>query len=526
MYLDHFGLGSDPFSLRPHLRFLFDSAVFEETMSHLVYGLEGGEDVVLITGEIGTGKTLALQNLVENIGPAYKVALINVTQVDFDELLKLLIGQLDLEAPPRAGRGDLINVLLSDLRARQAKRTKVLLIIDEAQDLDPESLEGVRLLLNLAQPGDQVLQIVLAGQLGLAEALDLPEMAQLKQRIRVHYRLDTLSPDETGEYVRHRMKVAGCDREVFTREALARIAELSGGVPRLVNALADHSLLAAFVDGSGKVKSGHVEEIDLVRDPRVVRPAAPAGPDPVPEPAPAAESASPEPAAASAATPPPPPAPAAPALATRRRRRGAPAWSFVLILLAAAAAVWLFGFGGVDHLRGDGSAPLAGEPRAAADTAAETTDPSGADDPAAAFEAAEPAPETGMVETETGSPETEAGDPAPDAALEEPEPAAPEVGAAAAAETVEPQDIPGLIDRPGPGYYVHVGSFMDSSRALRLRESLLDEHRTLIWRKVLGETVWFRVFVGPFADSYAAAEADSVLRREPGIIYTLIHRIR
>ena len=545
MYLEHFGLGSDPFSLRPHLRFLYDSTAFEETMSHLVYGLENGEDLTLITGEIGTGKTLALQNLIQTISSVYTVALINVTQINFDELLKLLIGQLELTLPPHPDRGDMINLLLTDMRSRQARRSKVLLVIDEAQDLDKDSLEGVRLLLNLAQPGDQVLQIVLSGQLTLAAVLESPELAQLKQRIRVHYRLETLGDGEVAAYINHRMMVAGCDHEVFTRGALRRISELSGGVPRLVNALADHALLAAFVDGKKKVSENHVEEIDMVRDPNIVQPAATVEADSAPA-APSAQPATPAPARPAPAIPSVAPSvdpvaavagpaespvdavAATPSLATRRaRRRGFPFLGTAVALVVAAAFIWLFVFGGLEQLRGGISATAVDEPFAGGMTPNPSAVVDSAIDTAAVFAADIGAGDATVaivdVTATAGDAVSEADSVAVAADVADPA----EIGGGDESGTPEAAAEPvGVVERPGPGYYVHVGSFMHSSRAVWLRDSLESDYDVLLWRKTIGGSVWYRVFVGPYADKEAAGAADEILRGEPGIIYTLIHRIR
>ena len=260
MYHEHFGFFTTPFSQSPHLQFLFRSSAFEETMAHLVYGLEGGEDIILITGEIGTGKTLALYNLAQHITKTYRTALINVTQLDFRELLKMLLVELDVQMPPTADRADLLTALKAEIVATLHRGQRLLLIIDEAQNLDGATLEGVRLLTNLGSPEEQALQVVLSGQPGLRTKINAPELAQIRQRIRVHYHLDRLGPRETTEYIEHRVRVAGCDRPVFRRDAIERIYRLSDGIPRLVNMVADRALLAAYVDGADQVRPEHVEE--------------------------------------------------------------------------------------------------------------------------------------------------------------------------------------------------------------------------------------------------------------------------
>ncbi|MBU0740944.1 AAA family ATPase [bacterium] len=299
MYHEHFGFFTAPFSLSPHLQFLFRSSAFEETMAHLVYGLEGGEDIILITGEIGTGKTLALYNLSQHISKTYRIALINVTQLDFRELLKMLLSELGVQVPAAADRADLLSALKAELVATMRRGQRLLLIIDEAQNLDDATMEGVRLLTNLGPPEEQALQVVLSGQPGLRTKINSPQLAQVRQRIRVHYHLDKLGPEETADYLEHRVRVAGCDRKLFRKDAIKRIHALSDGIPRLVNVIADRALLAAYVDGDDEVHLHHVEEdTSLAKSPTAESIAAAIAarssespPPPVPEPKPKPEPA-------------------------------------------------------------------------------------------------------------------------------------------------------------------------------------------------------------------------------------------
>ncbi len=265
MYLDHFGLYTAPFSLVPHLRFLYLSASFEETMAHLLYGLDGGEDIILITGEIGSGKTLALHNLACNIKGQYEVVVVNTTQVNFNELLKLVLSDQGFTLAAGLDRADLLTLLKQHLESLNRAGKRLLLVIDEAQNLDVATLEGVRLLTNLGPVTDQLLQLILAGQPGLRKKINLPELAQVRQRIRVHYHLGSLSARETSEYIEHRLKVAGCEKSLFSRSALELIHRRSFGVPRLVNTLADQALLAAYVDGVKTVQDKHIPDDNLAR---------------------------------------------------------------------------------------------------------------------------------------------------------------------------------------------------------------------------------------------------------------------
>ncbi|MEZ4389350.1 MAG: AAA family ATPase [Candidatus Krumholzibacteriia bacterium] len=258
MYQDHFGLHADPFALSPNLKFLYRSQAHAETMAHLGYGLEQGEDIILISGAIGTGKTLALQNLLAKVSRLFVQVLVNVTAIGYVEFLKLVLDEMGETWPDNADVADLLVRMKRRALAVHAEGRKILLVVDEAQNLDPETLEGVRLLTNLGQPDKQLFQIVLAGQPGLDTLVARPELAQLQQRIRVHYRLEPLSARETENYLHHRTTVAGASRPLFTVAAARRIHELSGGIPRLVNHLAGHAMLAAFVDKDQQVDARHV----------------------------------------------------------------------------------------------------------------------------------------------------------------------------------------------------------------------------------------------------------------------------
>ena len=258
MYHEHFGFFKSPFSLSPRLQFVFKSSAFEETMAHLIFGIESGESIILVTGEIGTGKTLALNFLMQNLSKTYRTSLINVTQLNFRELLKMFMAELGVEASVGADRADLLSALKAELAAAVRRGQRLLLVIDEAQNLDDATLEGVRMLTNMELPEEQGLQIILSGQPGLNAQINSPQLSQLSQRIRVHYHLDKLSSEETADYLAHRVNVAGCHRNLFRKDAIQRIHALCQGIPRLANTMADKALLAAYVDGADEVHLRHV----------------------------------------------------------------------------------------------------------------------------------------------------------------------------------------------------------------------------------------------------------------------------
>ena len=284
MYLEHFGLGINPFSLSPKLDFLYKSGTFKESMAHLFYGLDNKEAVVLITGAIGTGKTMALQSFLNNLGPRFEFALITNTRVTATELLKLILEDLGVGLISGADKSDLLILFKDYLHGASLAGKMVIIVVDEAQNLAPEVLEEIRLLTNLGQGENQPVQIILVGQPELDETVNRLDLAQIRQRIRVHYSLDPLTRQETEGYLNHRMSVAGCSRKVFTSDAIDRIYKVSRGVPRLVNTLAGDALLSAFVANREMVQPGDIEEGQDLRFETGSTPAPAPATDPVPAP--------------------------------------------------------------------------------------------------------------------------------------------------------------------------------------------------------------------------------------------------
>jgi len=260
MYLNHFGLSTNPFGISPRLDFLYKSGAFEEGMAHLVYGLDKSEAVVMITGPIGTGKTMAIQSFLSALGDRYVSALVTNTSVDGRELLKLILEDLDLAQPSDADKSDLLIAFKHFLIATSRQGKRVVIVIDEAQNLSREVLEEVRLLTNLGQGQEQPVQIILVGQPELESTIERQDLAQLRQRIRVHCRLAPLDRRELEEYINHRMRVAGGAASCFSGAALDGIFRKSGGVPRVVNTLCDRALLSAFVAGRKRVDVADLDD--------------------------------------------------------------------------------------------------------------------------------------------------------------------------------------------------------------------------------------------------------------------------
>jgi len=250
MYLEHFGLDEPPFSITPDPRFVFLSERHRDALAHLRYGIGqgGGGGFVQLTGEVGTGKTTLCRLLLEQLPEHARVALVLNPRLDALELLETICEELRLDLDGARGSAkQLVDRLNAYLLEAYAQGLCVVLIIDEAQNLPVDALEQVRLLTNLETATQKLLQIVLLGQPELRSVLAREDMRQLAQRITARFHLTPLGAEETGDYLRHRFAVAGGKRFPFDAGAIARIHKLSGGVPRLINVLAERSLLAGYV---------------------------------------------------------------------------------------------------------------------------------------------------------------------------------------------------------------------------------------------------------------------------------------
>ncbi len=247
MYLSYFGLTENPFSLTPDPRFLFMSQRHREALAHLLFGMGEKGGFVLLTGEVGTGKTTLCRSLLEQVPEGVEVALVLNPKQTSLELVASLCDELKVSYPTPA---DSLKVLIDHLNRHlleiHAKGRRTVVIIDEAQNLSTEVLEQVRLLTNLETTTRKLLQILLIGQPELHGMMAKPELRQLGQRITARYHLTPLSPEETAAYIEHRLEVAGCKRPLFTRSTPHLIHRLSGGIPRLINTICDRALLGAY----------------------------------------------------------------------------------------------------------------------------------------------------------------------------------------------------------------------------------------------------------------------------------------
>ena len=274
MYTSYFGLKQEPFSIAPDPRLLFMSERHREALAHLLYGVGSehgatggaGGGFVLLTGEIGTGKTTVCRLFLEQVPAHCNVAYIFNPKLTVIELLQSVCEEFHLPLPgARPGHASTVKELLDPLNAfllreHGAGRNNVL-IIDEAQNLSADVLEQLRLLTNLETRERKLLQIVLIGQPELRAMLARPELEQLAQRVIARYHLEALTAPETAQYVKHRLEAAGLTRPLpFDRRALDRIHRLTGGVPRRINLLCDRALLGAFAGGLAQVERAVVDQ--------------------------------------------------------------------------------------------------------------------------------------------------------------------------------------------------------------------------------------------------------------------------
>lgn len=255
MYTTFFGLAEPPFAITPDPRYLYLSDRHAEALAHLLYGVTHSGGFVQLTGEVGTGKTTVVRSLLSQVPDNADVALILNPRVSPLELLQGICDELRLPVADaaRSSIKQLVDVLNEYLLARHALGRRVVVIIDEAQQLSPEVLEQVRLLTNLETATTKLLQVILIGQPELRELLARTDLRQLAQRVTGRYHLEPLTREETIAYVRHRLKVAGAIGPLFTPAALHEVHRLSRGTPRLINVLCDRALLAAYTQEENRV---------------------------------------------------------------------------------------------------------------------------------------------------------------------------------------------------------------------------------------------------------------------------------
>ncbi len=254
MYKEYFGLKEVPFSIAPDPQFLYMSDQHREALAHLIYGMKADSGFVLLTGEVGTGKTTVCRCLLGQIPEKSEIAFILNPKLSVVELLATICDEFGIIYPDANASIkvfiDLINAYLLDAHS-QDKQT--VLIIDEAQNLHIDVLEQIRLLTNLETDKRKLLQVIMLGQPELNLMLEYPELRQLAQRVTARYHLEPLSRNEIEGYLNHRLAVAGVERPLFPPSTVNKLYSFTGGVPRLINLLCDRALLGAYVKGENTV---------------------------------------------------------------------------------------------------------------------------------------------------------------------------------------------------------------------------------------------------------------------------------
>jgi len=260
MYLSFYGLREAPFAPTPDPKFLFQSARHREALAQLIYGVRERKGFIVLTGEIGTGKTTLLRTLLERLDASTPVAYVHNSALGIEGLLEYILQDWGVKstATTHAQRLFELNEFLIDQHKQGASPV---LVIDEAQNLSVPTLEAVRLLSNFETTSQKLMQILLVGQPELRDKLNLPELRQLKQRIGLRCHIAPLGPEETRQYIRHRLRIAGAtDAGIFSDAAIQKISEYSQGTPRVINIVCDHCLLSGYADSKRRIDAGIVQE--------------------------------------------------------------------------------------------------------------------------------------------------------------------------------------------------------------------------------------------------------------------------
>ena len=261
MYNEYFGLKDTPFSIAPDPRFLYMSDQHREALAHLLYGLNSEGGFVLLTGEVGTGKTTVCRCLLDQIPANSSIAFIFNPKLTVEELLATICDEFRIKYPDGTASIKVFVDLINDyLLKSHAEGRKAVLIIDEAQNLSSDVLEQLRLLTNLETNQCKLLQIILLGQPELKEKLEQPDLRQLSQRIIARFHLDSLPKKDVGAYVAHRLSVAGLQKQLFPDTTISKLYKLSGGIPRIINVLCDRALLGTFTQGKTRVSRSTLSE--------------------------------------------------------------------------------------------------------------------------------------------------------------------------------------------------------------------------------------------------------------------------
>lgn len=252
MYTEFFGLTKKPFSLIPDPSFLFLSPKHKKALTTLQYGLVSQAGFTVVTGEVGSGKTTLIRSILDKIKEQREVGLITNTHKEFGDLLTWILAAFEIKSVAK-NKAERYKDFVAFINEQSKANKRVVLIVDEAQNMDIQTLEELRLLSNINVNQQIMLQLVLVGQPELVDKLNKPELLQFSQRISIEHHLQALSFEETEQYINHRLKVAGSTATIFQTSACAALYYYSGGVPRLINNLGDLALVFAFAAEKKKI---------------------------------------------------------------------------------------------------------------------------------------------------------------------------------------------------------------------------------------------------------------------------------
>ncbi len=266
MYKKFFGFSEKPFNTTPNPKFFFPSNKHTEALNNLIYAINERKGFVVITGEIGAGKTTVTRTLLSQLDMNTKTALITNTHLNPKELITQILEEFDLTPKP-GGKQKLLSQLNDFLIQQLAANVNVVLIIDEAQNLTPTVLEEVRMLSNLETETDKLIQIILLGQPQLRKKLEHPSLEQFKQRIAIYYHLDALDKDETKNYIEYRLGAVTTNGiDIFSEDAMDILYTHSRGIPRIINLVCDSALLSGYIYETKQITGKIIEEVIKERD--------------------------------------------------------------------------------------------------------------------------------------------------------------------------------------------------------------------------------------------------------------------
>jgi general secretion pathway protein A len=281
MYKKFFGLKENPFNVNPDPRYLFLTHHTQEALACLTYGIETRKGFILLTGEVGTGKTTLINKLLEwlhkeNVSTAF----VFNPRLSVSQFFDFMMADFGIPCESRQ-KGQMLLKLNQWLLERYQAGERAVLIVDEAQNLSPQMLEEIRLLTNLETSTEKLLQIVLSGQPELDQKLNQPQLRQLRQRITLRAKTRQLTLEETGGYIHERLRIAGAENtDIFSPEAIVAVHRYSRGIARVTNLLCEHALVSAFVDQKNPVPAEIVEEVARDFELHIIDPTAQAPPEP------------------------------------------------------------------------------------------------------------------------------------------------------------------------------------------------------------------------------------------------------